>query len=49
MAAGEWWPGDETLHARLTAAGDLSDRFSDNIMGSYARHEQTASSGGGGH
>ena len=46
-AAGEWWPGEETLYTRLTAAGDLTDRFSYNIKGSYARYEQTASSGGG--
>ena len=46
-AAGEWWPGEETTYARLTAAGDLSERFSYNIKGSYAKFAQHASSGGG--
>lgn len=46
-AAGEWWPGEETTYARLTAAGDLTDRFSYNIKGSYAKFAQHASSGGG--
>ena len=46
-AAGEWWPGEETTYFRLTAAGDLSDRFSYNIKGSYAKFAQHASSGGG--
>ncbi|MFP6814110.1 MAG: TonB-dependent receptor plug domain-containing protein, partial [Pseudomonadales bacterium] len=46
-AAGLWWPAEETTHIRGTVAGDLTDRFSYNIKGSYARFEQTASSGGG--
>ncbi|MFP6836238.1 MAG: TonB-dependent receptor, partial [Pseudomonadales bacterium] len=47
FAAGLWWPAEETTHIRGTVAGDLTDRFSYNIKGSYARFEQTASSGGG--
>ena len=46
-AAGLWWPGEEWTNFRLTVAGDLSDRFSYNIKGSYAEFSQTASSGGG--
>ena len=46
-ANGEWWPGEETTYFRMTAAGDLSDRFSYNIKGTYAKFAQHASSGGG--
>ena len=46
-AAGKWWPGEESTNVRITVAGDLSDRFSYNIKGSYAEFSQTASSGGG--
>ena len=46
-AAGLWWPGEESTNLRLTIAGDLSERFSYNIKGSYAEFSQTASSGGG--
>jgi len=39
------WSQEETRFARLTVAGDLSDRFSYNIKGSYARFEQGSPSG----
>lgn len=39
------WPQEETRFARLTIAGDLSDRFSYNLKGSYARFEQGTPSG----
>lgn len=39
------WPQEETRFARLTLAGDLSERFSYNVKGSYARFEQGTPSG----
>jgi len=39
------WPQEETTYARLTVAGDLSDRFSYNVKGSYASFEQGTPSG----
>lgn len=39
------WPEEETRYARLTVAGDLNDRFSYNMKGSYARFEQGTPSG----
>jgi iron complex outermembrane receptor protein len=39
------WPQEETRFARLTLAGDLSDRFSYNVKGSYAKFEQGTPSG----
>lgn len=39
------WPQEETLFARLTVAGDLSDRFSYNLKGSYSKFEQGTPSG----
>jgi iron complex outermembrane receptor protein len=41
------WPQEETLYFRLTAAGDLTDRLSYNIKGSFGRFEQNSSTGGG--
>lgn len=43
--AGKYWPKEETRFARLTVAGDLSDRFSYNVKGSYAEFEQGTPSG----
>ncbi len=43
--AGKYWPREESRFARLTLAGDLSDRFSYNVKGSYARFEQGTPSG----
>lgn len=40
------WPQEETTFARLTVAGDLSERFSYNLKGSYAKFEQGTPSGG---
>lgn len=39
------WPQEETRFARLTVAGDLTERFSYNLKGSYARFEQGTPSG----
>jgi outer membrane receptor protein involved in Fe transport len=39
------WPQEETLYARLTAAGDISDRFSYNVKGSFGRYERASPSG----
>jgi len=39
------WPQEETLYARLTVAGDLSDTFDYNIKASYAEFEQGTPSG----
>lgn len=39
------WPKEETRFARLTVAGDLTESFSYNIKGSYARFEQGTPSG----
>ncbi len=39
------WPQEETTYARLTVAGQLSDRFDYNIKGSYAKFEQGTPSG----
>lgn len=41
------WPQEETLYTRLTAAGDLTDRFSYNLKVSFGRFEQNSSTGGG--
>lgn len=41
------WPREETLYARLTAAGDLGDRFSYNLKGTYSSFEQNSPTGGG--
>ena len=43
--AGKHWPQEETRFARLTVAGDLTERFSYNIKGSYAKFEQGTPSG----
>jgi outer membrane receptor protein involved in Fe transport len=43
--AGTYWPQEETRFARLTVAGDLSERFSYRLKGSYARFEQGTPSG----
>jgi len=43
--AGKYWPQEETLFARLTVAGDLTERFSYNVKGSYAKFEQGSPSG----
>jgi iron complex outermembrane receptor protein len=45
--AADVWPQEETLYVRLTAAGDLTDRFSYNLKGSFGRFEQNSSTGGG--
>ncbi|MFT7304855.1 MAG: iron complex outermembrane receptor protein, partial [Candidatus Azotimanducaceae bacterium] len=39
------WPQEETTYARVTVAGDLSDTFSYNVKGSYAKFEQGTPSG----
>lgn len=39
------WPQEETLYARLTIAGDLSEHFDYNIKASYAEFEQGTPSG----
>ena len=44
--AADIWPQEETLYFRLTAAGDLSERFSYNLKGSFGRFEQVSPSGG---
>ncbi|MEQ8484401.1 MAG: TonB-dependent receptor [Pseudomonadales bacterium] len=36
----DYFPQEETLYARLTAAGDLSEQFSYNVKASYSRFEQ---------
>jgi iron complex outermembrane recepter protein len=43
--AGKYWPKEETLYARLTVAGDLSDRFSYNVKAAYSEFEQGTPSG----
>ncbi|MEQ8485486.1 MAG: TonB-dependent receptor [Pseudomonadales bacterium] len=43
--AGKYWPQEETLFARLTVAGDLSERFSYNVKVNYAEFEQGTPSG----
>ena len=44
--ATEFYPQEETLYVRLTAAGDLSDTFSYNIKGSYGSYESAYTGGG---
>ena len=39
------WPQEETTYARLTVAGDLTDRMDYNIKTSYAKFEQGTPSG----
>lgn len=39
------WPQEETTYARLTIAGDPTDRFDYNIKASYAKFEQGTPSG----
>ena len=39
------WPQEETTYVRLTVAGDLTERFSYNLKGSYAKFEQGTPSG----
>ena len=46
-AAELWYPKEEWTNARLTVAGDLTDRFAYNFKASYSKFEQAASSGGG--
>lgn len=41
-----FFPQEETLYVRLTAAGDLSDSFSYNVKGSYSKFEQGYTGGG---
>lgn len=42
----DYFPQEETLYVRLTAAGALTDRFSYNLKGSYSRFEQGYTGGG---
>jgi iron complex outermembrane recepter protein len=44
--APDYFPQEETLYVRLTAAGDLSDNFRYNVKGSFSRFEQGYSGGG---
>ncbi len=44
--ATDFFPQEETLYARITVAGDLSDSFAYNIKGSYGRFEQGYTGGG---
>jgi len=44
--ATEFYPQEETVYVRLTAAGDLSDTFSYNVKGSYASYEASYTGGG---
>lgn len=44
--ATDFFPQEETLYARVTVAGDLTDNFSYNIKGSYGRFEQGYTGGG---
>ena len=46
-AAQLWFPKEQWDSARLTIAGDLTDRFAYNFKASYSSFEQSASSGGG--
>ncbi|MEZ5596271.1 MAG: TonB-dependent receptor [Pseudomonadales bacterium] len=41
-----FFPKEETLYARLTVAGDLTERFHYNVKGSYGRFEQGYTGGG---
>ncbi len=42
----DYFPQEETFFARLTAAGDLSERFSYNLKASYSDFEQGYTGGG---
>jgi outer membrane receptor protein involved in Fe transport len=42
----DYFPQEETLYARLTLAGDLSEQFSYNLKGSYSKFEQGYTGGG---
>ena len=42
----DYFPQEETTYVRLTAAGELSDRFSYNLKGSYSKFEQGYTGGG---
>lgn len=44
--ATDFFPQEETLYARVTVAGDLTDNFSYNVKGSYGRFEQGYTGGG---
>lgn len=44
--ATDYFPQEETLYVRLTAAGDLTDNFSYNVKYSHSEFEQAYSGGG---